>query len=201
MDKLRLVAKITNNQKIVGYRLEIGPEQYRDVNVNGACKIADLGYIIGVKSNQSTGRLVQSDGQVDLRRLKQIPINEIRRQGDTDNGEMPDCVKKALEKYNQSKFLVKTIEQGYSRYGVLESLDVGLRQFWGRCEQNKEDYQYNEVPNTELRKLLSRFSYNSEGRFYLDRNTLYRLDTWVYQCLISLLIYVDLVFNDGSQLC
>lgn len=199
MNKLKLIAKIISNQKIVGYRLQIDSEQYRDVNTRIACKIADLGYIQGVKSNKVTGRLAQADEQVDLRTLKQISIAEIRRPGNVGNDGVPDCVKKALEKYNWNDNLVRIIKSGYKRYGILESFDVGIRQFWGRNEINKDDYQYSDVPNTEFGKMLSRISYDRDGQIYIHRDNLY-VDTQVYESLAQMIIYVDLVFNDGKGL-
>lgn len=196
---IKLIAKITDSQKIVGYRLQVDGKSYNDVNTVNACQIADLGYIEGVKSNQKTGRLVQADEQVDLRKLPQIPLAEIRRPGNVRKGEIPDCVKQAIEKYSFNKVFVDIIKTGYTRYGILESLEVGLRSFWGRCESHRDDYQYNDIPNTALGNMLSRTTYDRNGQIYIKRDNLF-VDTWVYESLADMIIYVDLVFNGGRNL-
>lgn len=57
MNKLILVAKITSNRNIVGYRLKTDDGQYKDVSIEAALKIADMGYIAGIKRNPHTNRL------------------------------------------------------------------------------------------------------------------------------------------------
>lgn len=200
MKKLKLIAKITDNRKVVGYRLQEPRGTYVDVNDINAATIAYLGYIEGVKSTQRTGSLFQVDEQLDLRRLPQIPQIEIRKNGNACKGEFPDCVKQAIKKYSFSEALVDIIKQGYIQYGVLESSKVGLRQFWSRCESHKEDCQYNDVPNTELSAMLSRTMYNRDGQIFIKKNNLLMINNQTYHSLADMLIYIDLVFNGGRNL-
>lgn len=205
MNKLILVAKITSNRNIVGYRLKTDDGQYKDVSIEAALKIADMGYIAGIKRNPHTNRLAQTDGQISLRSLKQIPLDKHNQSQKNNESGIPECIARALQSCSGYESLERIIKSGYKRYGLIQSLNDRVRTTWGKCESHKEDYQYDRVQNMTLKEQLKKFGYDRDGQFFLLRNArncdwLYSVDTFVYESIADMLIYIDLVFNDGRNL-